>query len=308
MMLLREFVALYEGKELPPLHIQYKDYAEWRAAPQQQALLKKQEEYWLKLFSSGIPQLENFTDYPRPQVQEFAGDLITIAFDEDLTQGLNRTARTAGATLYMALLAVYNILLFKYTGCRDIVVGTPIAGREQPEVENVVGLFINALVMRNYPAPDKMFSRFLEEVKMNTAAAFENQAYPFGDLMEKLGVKNDISRNPIYDVELIVQNMDLSLPAAQDIRIKAYPFEVKAAQVDAALYVMEFGGKIHFRCIYSTGLFKRTTMERFMAHFKEIVSQVVEKPGICLQDIALSHNLENVKADVYTEMAGDLGF
>ncbi|MCI0470430.1 MAG: condensation domain-containing protein, partial [Candidatus Aminicenantes bacterium] len=264
--------------------------------------------YWLKLFSSGIPRLENFTDFPRPTVQEFTGDLIVMDFDEDLTQRLNRSARTAGATLYMVLLAVYNVLLFKYTGCRDIVVGTPVAGREQPEVENVVGLFINALVMRNYPAPDKTFTQFLEEVKMNTAAAFENQAYPFGDLMEKLNVKSDISRNPIFDVELIVQNMDLSLPAAQEIRLRAYPFEVKVAQVDAALYVMEYGGKLHFRCIYSSGLFKRTTMERFMVHFKEIVSRVLEKRDICLQDIVLSHNLEKVKADAYAEMASDLGF
>ncbi len=305
---LREFLHLYEGKELPELKIQYKDFAEWQARQQQQASLKRQEEYWLQLFKDGIPELENFTDYPRPKVQSFAGDLITMEFDEELTRKLNRLARVSGATLYMVLLAVYNILLFKYTGQEDIVIGTPTAGRDHPDFENIIGLFINVLVMRNQPAGHKTFAQFINEVKANTTSAYENQGYSFGDLVEKLGVKNDISRNPIYDVELIVQNMDFPSLEAKEISFRAYPYEVNVSQVDAALYVMETGKKIYFRLIYSTSLFKRDTMERFIAHFEEIVSVVVENKDLKLQDIEISHELERVKSDVYVEMAEDLDF
>jgi fengycin family lipopeptide synthetase D len=306
--LFREFLELYKGKELPELKIQYKDYARWQNTPRRQAVLKAQEEYWLRLFKDGIPMLENFTDYPRPAVQDFSGDLIRMEFAEELTRKINRLVLSSGVTLYMLLLAVYNILLFKYTGCRDILVGTPLAGRNHPDVENVAGLFINALVMRNYPANQKTAARFLDEVKQNTTAAYENQDYPFGDLLDKLGVKNDISRNPVYDVELIVQNMDFPAVETKELVLKAYPNDVNVSQVDAALYVHESGGKLYFRFIYSTALFKRSTMERFLTHFKEIASQIVGNRENKLQDIKISHDLQRLKPDIYSEMAADLEF
>ncbi|MCK5057810.1 MAG: non-ribosomal peptide synthetase, partial [Candidatus Aminicenantes bacterium] len=306
--LFREFLRLYEGKELPELKIQYKDYARWQNTPRRQAILKVQEEYWLRLFKDGIPVLENFTDYPRPAVQDFSGDLIRMGFSEELTGKINSLALSSGVTLYMALLAVYNILLFKYTGCRDILVGTPLAGRNHPDVENVAGLFINALVMRNYPANHKTAARFLDEVKQNTTAAYENQDYPFGDLLDKLGVKNDISRNPVYDVELIVQNMDFPAVETKELVLKPHPNDVNVSQVDAALYVHESGGKLYFRFIYSTALFKRSTMERFLTHFKEIASQIVDNREIKLQDIKISHDLQRIKPGIYSEMAADLEF
>jgi len=306
--LFREFIEIYEGKELPELKIQYKDYARWLSTPWRQAVLKAQETFWLRLFKDGIPELENFIDYPRPAVQDFSGDLIRMEFAEEFTRKINSLALSSGVTLYMTLLAVYNILLFKYTGCRDILVGTPLAGRNHPDVENVAGLFINALIMRNYPANHKTGARFLDEVKQNTTAAFENQDYPFGDLLDKLGVKSDISRNPVYDVELIVQNMDFPAVETKELVLKPHPNEVNVSQVDAALYVHESGGRIYFRFIYSTALFKRSTMERFLVHFKEIASQIVENPQIKLQDIEISHDLQRLKSDVYSKMSADLDF
>ncbi|MCK5055448.1 MAG: amino acid adenylation domain-containing protein, partial [Candidatus Aminicenantes bacterium] len=305
---LRELLSFYEGKELPGLKIQYKDFVEWQAGQQQQDSLKKQEEYWLQLFKDGIPEVENFTDYPRSPVQSFAGDFITMQFDEKLTRKVNEIARAAGATLYMILLAVYNILLFKYTGQEDIVIGTPTAGRDHPALENIIGLFINVLAMRNYPSGGKTFVQFLNEVRANTTSAYENQGYSFGHLVEKLGVTNDISRNPIYDMELVVQNMDFPSLKTKEISFSAYPYEVNVSQVDAALYVVEFEKNIYFRLIYSTSLFKRVTMERFIAHFLEIVSIVVENKDIKLRDIELCHDLEKVKADVYQKMADELDF
>ncbi len=305
MIFFRDFLALYNGAELAPLTLQYKDYSYWQMQ-QQESSLKNQEAYWLDIFADGVPVLENFTDHPRPPVQSFSGDLLRLTLDAGLTAGIRHLAREFGATLYMVLLAIYNILLNKYTGQEDIVIGTPVAGRNHPGLENIIGLFINVLVMRNHPGPGKSFNEFLTGVKQTTTAAFENRDVPFGTLLEKLGIIPDVSRNPIYDLELIVQNMEFPTLETKDIRFRPYPFGVETTQVDASLYVAESRENIHFRLIYDTALFKRKTMENFLIHFKEIAATVVADKDIKIRDITIEHHLQQVSsADVYSQMTGD---
>nr|WP_233568212.1 condensation domain-containing protein [Cohnella faecalis] len=146
--LVREFVGLYGGQTLPAPRLQYKDYAVWQQAFMQSEAMKRQETYWLETFSGELPVLEMPTDYPRPAVQSFKGDQIQFELDGELSAGLNRIAAETGTTLYMVLLAGYSVLLSKYTGQEDIVVGTPIAGRPHADVENIIGMFVNTLAMR----------------------------------------------------------------------------------------------------------------------------------------------------------------
>jgi amino acid adenylation domain-containing protein len=309
---LRDFIRIYERKEdeLPELTVQYKDFSQWqndfRAG--RSADWKKKEAYWLDRFKGEIPRLDIYTDFPRPGIQSFEGDQFTFVFEKELACGIRDLTERTGTTLYMVMLAMYNILLAKYTGQEDIVVGTPTAGREHTDFSNAVGAFINALPMRNYPHGEKTFTGFLAEIRENTLKAYENQAYPFGDLLEKVGAPEDLSRNPIFETELLVQNMEIPEWKLKGLIVTLCepPFEV--TQVDIAVEVWETPEKFTFTLTYCTALFKRATMERFASFFKEIALSVLEDPGKKLKDIEMSYNLVQVKSDVYRESGTDFEF
>ena len=217
--LIKEFISLYGGEKLPELKIQYKDFSAWQNELFKTEGIKKQEEYWLNTFSGEIPVLNMPTDYPRPAVQSFEGDSIDFNVDSELTKELNKLAAETGSTLYMVLLAAYNVLLSKYTGQEDIVVGSPIAGRQHADLDNIIGMFVNTLAMRNFPESSKTFKEFLAEVKDNALRAYENQDYQFEELVEKLNIPRDMSRNPLFDTMFVMQNTDNTILAAGGIKI-----------------------------------------------------------------------------------------
>ncbi|KAF6577581.1 condensation domain-containing protein, partial [Paenibacillus sp. EKM211P] len=192
-------VRLYSGEQLEPLRIQYKDYAVWQQSDEQKAQLAKQEAYWLDMFRGELPVLELPTDYPRPAMQSYEGRTLQLFMDSEKSEGLKRLAAENGATLYMVLLAGYTMLLHKYTGQEDVVVGTPIAGRNHSDVQPLIGMFVNTLAIRSYPAAVKTFLDYLKEIKETTLGAFEHQNYPFEELVDKVNVARDLSRNPLFD-------------------------------------------------------------------------------------------------------------
>jgi amino acid adenylation domain-containing protein len=311
---LRDFMRLYEAKgserKLPELRVQYKDFSEWQNNTRGKARpdLEKKENYWLDRFRGEIPRLDIYTDYPRPAVQSFEGDRIIFTFEKELHRRINQFMKVTNTTLYMVLLAVYNILLARYTGQEDITVGTPAAGREHGDFENIVGIFINPLPMRNYPQRNKTFKEFLNEVKLNTINAYENQAYPFGNLVEKVAVTDDLSRNPIFETELLVQNIEMPEWEIEGLRFLPYEFRYGATQVDIAIEVWESDEKISFNLIYCTRLFKRGTMERFAISFREILSTVLDNPNIGLNDIKIARELLTTQSDLYRKTQTEFKF
>jgi amino acid adenylation domain-containing protein len=306
--LYQDLFTLYEGRDLPELPIQYKDFCQWQRSAKRRAEIEKQEQYWLNRFEKELPDSDIFTDFPRPPVQSFKGEQITFTLEKELIEKIYRLIKETGTTLYMMLLAVYTILLSRYTGRNDIVVGSPVAGREHGDFENIIGVFINALSMRNFPGEELTFREFLEEVKKNTIQAFENQGYPFDNLLEKLDIKVDTGRNPIFDTELVVQNMDTPQLEIKGIKFVPYDYDPGVTQVDIALYVIESEKEIHFNLFYCTALFKRATMERFITYFKEVVSAVVKNRDIKLKNIEISDKLEKTKSNVYDDMVEALEF
>jgi acyl carrier protein len=279
---LRDFIDLYNGKELPEPRIQYKDFACWQNELLQSERVKKQEEYWVSVFSGKIPLLDLPTDFPRPLVQSFEGCFIRYTLPHDLTVQLNRMAKENNVTLYMLLLAIYTILLGRYSGQEDIVVGTPIAGRVHPDLENIMGFFVNTLAMRNFPKGEKIFIEFLEEVKSDALKAFENQDYQFDQLVDRLGIQQDAGRQKMFDTMLVVQNVDIPLEdllaEIKDITFKPYEFRKQATQFDILLHAFESDTRIHFRLDYCTKLFKEETMVRFMDHLQNIAREVTADP------------------------------
>jgi len=298
----------YLGLEMPVTNVHYRDFVCWQNSGPRQELLKRQEDFWLGRFPGEISKLHFPTDFKRPELQSFSGDMISLTLESGQVAPVYRLARSHGVTLYMLLLAVYNVLLMKYSGQQDIVVGTPTAGRDHADLENLVGLLINVLPMRNFPIPDKPFSLFLDEVKENTLRAYENQDYSIGDLIERLGLVNSISRNPLFDVELVVQNMDVRVPAVPGLNIRTYDYESHNSQVDFSLYVSEAGGSIQLDMVFCSDLFKKETMNRFMMGFLDVIFTVAKNPDIRLVDIQLAHGLAQARTDSYEDIEGDFDF
>ncbi len=170
--LIEEFFSYYQGTDLSEILIQYKDFAVWQNELVESGEIEKQEKYWLDVLEGDIPVLSLPTDNPRPQIKGYEGDSVYFNIDNELRDQLNQLANENGATLYMVLLAVYNLFLSKYSGQNDIIVGTPVAGRPHPDLEQIIGMFVNTLPMRNYPVQDKRFDQFLDEVKENTLKGF----------------------------------------------------------------------------------------------------------------------------------------
>ncbi len=285
--LVEEFSRIYAGEELKPLRIQYKDFSKWQNELIRSDSIKTQEEYWLKQFEEEIPVLNLPTDYQRPAVQSYEGDSIQFKINKKLTNKLRQVAKATGSTMYMVLLSTFNILLSKYSGQEDIVVGSPIAGRPHADLENIIGMFINTLAMRNYPSGEKTFKEFLMEVKENALGAYENQDYQFEELVEKLNVTRDFSRNPVFDVMLILQNMDMSEVIVEDIKISPYKSENKISKFDMTVIAEELGDNISIAIQYCTKLFNKATIQKMYKHLENIMRVITKNTDIKLSELEI---------------------
>ncbi|QDX94131.1 amino acid adenylation domain-containing protein [Brevibacillus laterosporus] len=285
--ILKEVADIYEGRELPHLPIQYKDFSVWQNEYFQTDAIKEQEDYWLSTFVGEIPIVNLPTDYPRPSIQSFDGDQFMMGMGKEIFDGLHKVAAEAGTTRYMVLLAAYNVLLSKYSDQEDIIVGAPITGRSHADLENVVGMFVNTLAMRNKPAGNKTFKEFLKEVKQNALQAYENQDYPFEELVEKLQLERDPSRNPLFDTMFILQNSDVETRTFDQLVMRPYEQgdSVAVSKFDMAFHMTEGPEEILFRIEYGTKLFTRKTIERIAGHFLQVVRTIIANMEVPLSEI-----------------------
>jgi amino acid adenylation domain-containing protein len=282
-----DFMSLYGTGELPALRIRYIDFSEWQNLRKEKEAAKSSEAFWLKEFEGEIPVLNLPTDYARPEIQEFKGNATTFEINKEQLKAIKALARAREATLYMLLLSIYTILLAKLGGQEDIVVGTPTAGRRHPELQPVIGMFANTMALRNYPVGEKTCRKFFAEVKERTLNALENQDYPFEDLVEQAAVRRDFSRNPIFDVMFILQNMETKEPEIPGLKLKPYEYEYNVAKFDLTLTGVETGTGLLFTFEYSTSLFKQATIGRFIRYFKIILAEVLENSEIKLGEIEI---------------------
>jgi tyrocidine synthetase-3 len=281
--LVNQLGRLYGGEDLTVSTIQYKDFALWQNRRLASGAIEPARQYWLHRFKGELPVLALPTDHPRGPVQRFEGAVQPFEIDEGCTGRLKEVAAAQNASLYMILLAAYHVLLFKYSGQTDIIVGSPTAGRRHPDTHDVVGMFVNTLAMRNFPEPGQTFADFLKAVRDSTLDAFENQEYPFDQLVELLQVKRDISRNPVFDTMFSLLNMEEE--EIKGLEVEPYDFDKKISAFDITVQCREDGYKITGRIEYCTPLFKAETMTRLASHFIRVLEEIVKEPGIRLRDI-----------------------
>lgn len=295
-----EFDQLMRGEELLELRLQYKDYAHWQNSPEQQKKVEKQEVFWLETLSGELPVLDLPVDFPRPVSRSFEGGSVPFTLDQFRTEGLKKIVVETGATLYMVLLAIYSILLAKISGQDDIIVGSPIAARNHEDLRKIIGMFLNTLAMRNFPGSKKTFMSFLSEVRERTLDAFDNQDYPFENIVEKLDLPRDPSRNPIFDVMFnLIGQKELNQSPAPTETLESQEFKVNSAKFDLNLRAIDYGRQVYLNLEYSSALFKAQTIMRFTGYFLNIVDAVINQPGITLANIEIIPGAEKDKKLCY---------
>ncbi|MGG3439388.1 plipastatin non-ribosomal peptide synthetase PpsC [Bacillus subtilis] len=306
--LIREFGELYNNRKLPALRIQYKDYAVWQEGFKTGDAYKTQGAYWLKQLEGELPVLDLPSDHARPPVRSFAGDKVSFTLDQEVASGLHKLARENGSTLYMVLLAAYTAFLSRLSGQEDIIVGSPIAGRPHKDLEPILGMFVNTLALRTRPEGGKPFVQYLQEVRETALEAFEHQDYPFEELVDKLELTRDMSRNPLFDVMFVLQNMDQESLELDELCLKpAANNGHQTSKFDLTLYAQEQPhGLLTFQMEFSTDLYKKKTIEKWLQYFINMLLSIIKDNKAALGTINilnedethyLIHELNRTKID-----------
>lgn len=303
--LIRDFMSFYNGESLPALRLQYKDYSEWQLGDEQEEILS-QKEFWQNEFSELPPVLELPYDFGRPAMKQSKGGTIRFEIGTSETRKLKTMAESEKTTMFMVMFSVYTILLSKLGGQEDIVVGVPISGRNHPDLESVMGMFVNTLPLRSSLPGNVTYLEYLLQLKARTLLSFDHQSYPYEVLLDELKVVRDVSRNPLFDVMFSYENFEevsLEIPGLQ---LSSYPIKHEVSKLDLSLIVKEEDDKLYLNLEYSTALFTDETIMRFAGYLQKIVLEVTEDQNKPLSEIQmLSEREQNQLLNVYNDTASD---
>jgi hypothetical protein len=291
--LTRELAALYKSfsqgmpSPLPEPPIQYADFAVWQRRWLRGETLDAQLDYWRQRLAGAPPLLKLPYDSPRPPGQILRGAKVSFQLSPGLTQSLQKLSRREGCTLFMVLLAVFKTLLHRYTRQEDIVVGADMANRNREETEDLIGFFVNMLVLRTDLSGDPCFRELLGRVREVALGAYAHQDLPFGKLIEGLHVQRSSNINPLFQVVFVLQNTPAEELRAPGVTITPLPVETEAAQFDLVLAMEEGREGLRGSLTYSADLFERATAERMVRHLRNLLEEVVRDPERRLSSLQL---------------------
>ncbi|WP_109302785.1 non-ribosomal peptide synthetase [Aquimarina sp. AU474] len=298
--LINDFKELYQGKELPKLKLHYKDFAEWQMSDSYKEQIKNQKEFWVKEYSKEVTKLELPLDFEKPKINSFKGDTVFFELDKHESQSLKSLAEKNNTTLYMVLMTVFNILIHKISNQNDIIILSPTGNRQHADLENMIGMFVNTLPIRNEVNRDLSFKELLEKVKQKTVSCFDNQDYQFEDLVEELGLERAANRNPLTDISFTFQNFEDEEFDIPDLQLKSYNNEEQTTKFDLTLFGNESDEKIYLSFEYASDLFYKNTIERLIQYFKAITNYGIQNPDIKIADIqVLSEEEENKIINIF---------
>ncbi|RJG36973.1 condensation domain-containing protein, partial [Motilimonas pumila] len=283
--LINEFKALYSAyvqglsNPLPALEVQYADYAHWQRNWLQGEVLDSQLGYWEKQLS-GLPEAHNLPlDYARPKLQSFVGRTYSSQLDKDTSQALNTLCQAQGATLFMGLHAAFSTLLSRYSNETDIVVGSPIANREQTEVAELIGFFVNTLVLRSDLSENPSFNSLLNQSKTMLLDAYAHQQVPFEQIVERLQPARSLSHSPLFQVMLILQNNEQSILELPDLTLKSVEQQSEGVvKFDLTLNIQESEQGMLLGWEYNTDLFDERSIIRMAGHFNTLLNALISTP------------------------------
>jgi amino acid adenylation domain-containing protein len=296
-----ELVTLYKAfktnrpSPLPPLPVQYADYALWQKQYLSSALLEKKLGYWERQLERVAP-LELPVDFIRPAGQRFNGDTLHAALDADLSRRLKALSAREDVTLFMTLLAAFKVLLYRYTGQEDICVGTPVANRTQKEISPLIGFFVNMLALRTSLSGDQSFTSLLARIKGTVLGAYDHQDIPFEKVVDRVLKERDISRTPLFQVVFTLQNGNSQEPIAlEGMALSVLPFESNTSKFDLTFILEDSPEGIFIHAEYSTDLFRRGSIDQMIAHFKSLLASVAESPEKPLGKLRIMDQEEEIR-------------
>ncbi len=289
----RELAAGYrdclEKRPAPPpsLPVQYADFAGWQRAWLAEGRALDQLAYWKKQLAGELPLLQLPADHPRPAVQSFRGGLRRRAIPEAIAGRLETLARERGATMFMTLLAAFYALLYRYTGQADLLVGTPIANRSRPELENLIGFFLNTLVLRADLSGEPRFDDLLAQVRRVALEAFAHQDLPFERLVDEIRPKRDLSANPLFQVMFVYQENQVDAFRLPGLDLELLPIDGGFAKFDLTLFAGREDGNLTLAVEYSRDLFDGETIDRLLSHLVTLLEGIAANPDTPLGRLPL---------------------
>ena len=282
-----EALATNQSINLPELSVQYADFAEWQREWLQGEVLEEQLTYWLDSLEGAPAELELPTDYPRPAQQSFHGASLSLSLSQKLSRSITTLGQREGVTLFMTMLAAFQTLLFRYTGQEDIVVGTPIAGRNRVEIESLIGFFVNTLALRTNVSRNDKFLQVLSRVKEAALSAYAHQDLPFEKLVEALNPERNVSHTPIFQVMFGMQNGPSETITRAGLTFKHVPVVSDTAKFDLTLFVTETPSGLNCRFEYNKDLFEKSTIARMLGHYETLLEGIVKDPDRRISQLPL---------------------
>ncbi|WP_406080749.1 amino acid adenylation domain-containing protein [Micromonospora sp. NBC_00858] len=306
--LLRDLITGYRDGELPALPVQYGDFAVWEARELAGPGARRHLDWW-KGRLAGITPLELPLDLPRPATQTYRGDFVEFTVDRAATDGLLALTRSYGGTLFMTLLAAYQVFLARHSGQDDFAVGASVAGRSAPELENVVGMFVNMLPMRAELAGDPTFTELLERTRRAVLDGLEHAEVPFARVVHELGLPRDVSRSPVFQAMFVLQNYEMGRfdGVAEDagVGFEWHPMELRATRFDFELHAVETGDGLWGKLVFNTDLFTRASVERMAHRLTTLLRAVVAVPDRPVSTLDLLAPAERELLAGWNDTTGD---
>jgi amino acid adenylation domain-containing protein len=287
--LIQAYAELSQGV-LPassPLPIQYKDYSAWLDKELSGEALEAYRGHWTSKLEGEIPTLDFPLDRSRKAIKTYNGAMLQSSIKTETTQLLNRYVQEHDGTLFMGLLAAFKAFASRYTGQNDVLVGSPIAGRENFELENQIGFYVNTLALRTSVQTDDRFSTLFDRVRETCLHAYAHQVYPFDKLVDEIGLRRDPSRSPLFDVMVVMQNNEQATAHVLDgaLSIQPYALDCTDSKFDLTVTFVEQADGIDFIFEYNTDLFDASSIQRWMADFETIVEGLVQQPELLIREL-----------------------
>jgi amino acid adenylation domain-containing protein len=272
---------------LPELPVQYGDFAVWQRDWIAKHNIEPERAFWKRKLKGVLTNLALPTDRPRPVVQSFQGARRAINLPRTLTEGLKELSRHEGVTLFMSLLATFQILLYRYTGQNDLIVGFPITSRNRLEIENLIGFFVNTLVLRSNVSANVTFRTFVERVRAEATAIFANQNLPYERLVNELQLMRALNHNPLFQVMFIFQTNPVARLELTDIISKPLEIDAGISRFDVTLFLAAGDENISGFFEYSTDLFDRPTIEQMVGHYQTLLAGIIADPDRRISELPI---------------------
>jgi amino acid adenylation domain-containing protein len=279
----------HEAAQLEPLPIQYADYAIWQQSWLEDANLSAQLAYWQQQLAGELTTLDLPTDYNRPPVRSFRGERQTRQLSLELSEAIAAMVRQEEVTRFMVLLAAFTLLMHRFSRQEDIIIGSPIAGRNRPELENLIGFFLNTLVLRTNVSENPTFRELLRRVRQVSLDAFSNQDIPFEKLLEELKIERDLSRTPVFQVFFNMLNFGNKAVDMEDIRGEFITNPEMGSKFDLTLYLYETDRRIDLALVYNADLFTAARMETMLLQYESVLQQACANPDLPIAHYTLTH-------------------